>query len=151
MPSDFHVVASECLGLVKPMLDALRSGDRKKIDAYGDITPVSMDDYYSAYSAMLPQNNIAPQKRQNTTLSEKAVLKLLELGVEPAQAKRLSGKVLAEHYELRKVADVVRVAYTLYLSQSEPAAKQEPQPGDLRASAGYDDMKVGGTISKGKW
>jgi hypothetical protein len=151
MPSDFHVVASECLGLVKPMLDALRFGDRKKIEAYGDIAPVSMEDYYAAYSAMLPQNNNAPQKRNEMTLSEKAVLKLLELGVEPTQAKRLIGKALVEHQELRKVADVVRTAYKLYLSQSEPATEQEPQPGDLRTATGYDDLKVGGAISTVKW
>lgn len=31
VPRDFHVVAAEKLGLVKPMLDALRAGDKKKI------------------------------------------------------------------------------------------------------------------------
>jgi hypothetical protein len=34
------------------MLDALRSGDRKKIDMYGDIAPIKIEDYYAAYAAV---------------------------------------------------------------------------------------------------
>ena len=45
---DFHTAATEKLGLVKPMLDALRAGDKKKIQQYGDISPVSIEDYLSA-------------------------------------------------------------------------------------------------------
>jgi hypothetical protein len=59
-PSDFRAVAAERLGLVKPMLDALRSGDRKKINMYGDIAPISMEDYYSAYSSALTLKQDVP-------------------------------------------------------------------------------------------
>ena len=151
-PSDFHAVAAESLGLVKPMLDALRSGNRKKIDMYGDIAPISMENYYAAYSSALTQKKEAPAKRSEISLSEQAVLKLLELGVEPPQAKRLVGKVLAENMQLRKTADVVRAAYTLYLSQVPSVPKQETQQSDdLRNAAGYDDLKANGVISKGEW
>lgn len=131
-PSDFRAVAAEGRGLAKPILDALRSGDCKKIDRYGDIAPVAIEDYYAAYSAVLTERTGIPEKRHESPLSEQAVLKLLELGVEPSEAKRLTGKVLAEHQEYRKVSEVVQAAYTLYILKTE--AKEEPdiQPDDKR-------------------
>jgi len=150
-PSDFQVAAAEGLALIKPMLDALRTGDRKKIDMYGDIAPVSIEDYYTAYSSVLAQRQNIPMKRSENLLSEQAVLKMLELGLEPTQAKRLIGKVLAKHQELRKIADVVRVAYTLYLTGLEPAAVQEPQQGDLRSTGGYNDLKGCDALSVTDW
>jgi len=150
-PSDFRIVSSEGLGLVKPMLDALRSGDRKKIDMYGDIAPINVEDYYSAYSAVLTQDEDIPLKRNETSLSEQAMLKLLELDVEPTKAKRLVGKVLAKHHDLRKVADVVRLAYTQHLADAEPVTEQEIFPNDLRIAGGYDDLKESGIISKSQW
>jgi len=150
-PSDFRVVAVEGLGLVKPMLDALRSGDRKKIDMYGDIAPVSIEDYYAAYSAILVGRAEAPKRRRESPLSEQVILKLLELGVEPSEAKRLTGKVLAEHQEFRKVSEVMRAAYTLYISQTKTEEELDTQPDDLRNTAGYDALKDNASISKGEW
>jgi hypothetical protein len=116
-PNDFHIVASEKLGLVKPALDALRSGDKNRIKAIGDIEPIGIEDYYAAYSAMLqPETENIPSKRGGISLSEQSVLKLLELDVEPATAKKLVGKVMAAHLELRKVGDIVKIAYLSYSS-----------------------------------
>jgi hypothetical protein len=151
-PSDFRIVAAEGLGLAKPMLDALRSGNRKKIDMYGDIAPISIEDYYAAYGTILAERSELPKKRQQTPLSEQAILKLLELGVEPPEAKRLTGKVLAEHQEFRKVSEIVRAAYTQYISQtSSHETSPEPTPGDLRSAVGYDALKANNSISKGEW
>ncbi len=150
-PADFRTVAAEGLGLVKPMLDALRSGDRKKIDMYGDIAPVSIEDYYAAYSAVLSERTEVPEKRRESPISEQAVLKLLELGVEPLEAKRLAGKVLAEHQEFRKVSEVVRLAYTMHISQTGTEKEPDAQPDDLRNAAGYDALKANDSISKREW
>jgi hypothetical protein len=150
-PSDFKVVAKEGLALVKPMLDAMRSGNRKKVDMYGDIAPVSIEEYYAAYSAVLTERTNIPEKRSDNLLSEQAILKLLELGVEAPDAKRLSGKVLAEHPDFRKVQDVVRTAYTLYISKNVTEQKTDEQPDDLRFDVGYDALKDNAIISKNEW
>ena len=149
--SDFHAVAAECFGIVKPMLDALRSGDMKKIEAYGDISPVNMEDYYLAYSAMLPPRSGIPQKRDEISLSEKAVLKLLELDVPPTLAKCLVGKIMAEHMEFKKVADVVRLAYQRFLSTAEQVDDDIPEDGDLRTAEGYEDMKSADMVETKEW
>jgi hypothetical protein len=133
------------------MLDALRSGDSKKIDMYGDIAPVSIDDYYMAYAAVLTELTGIPEKRHESSLSEQAALELLRLGTPPSEAKRLAGKVLAEHRELHKVSEVVQAAYTLYVLAAEMKSESESQPGDLRNAAGYDALKGNDSISKREW
>jgi endo-1,4-beta-mannosidase len=75
----------------------------------------------------------------------------LEPGVEPAQAKRLAGKVLAENMELRKVSDIVRVAYKVYISQLESDTEIIQNDDDLRNAAGYSEMKASGAVSNGEW
>ena len=151
-PNDFRIVASEKLGLVKPALDALRSGDKKRIEAIGDIAPISIDDYYAAYLAMLPPTteNI-PEKRNKISLTEQAVLKLLELDVEPAIAKRLVGKVMAGHMELRKIGDIVKIAYQLYLLPTVQDTSEIGEDGDLRSANCYDDLKSTGAVKTVEW
>jgi len=150
-PSDFKTVSAEGLGLAKPILDALRSGDRKKIDMYGDIAPISIEDYYTAYSAILAERTGIPEKRREAPLSEQTILKLLELGVEPSEAKRLTGKVLGAHQEFRKVSEAVRAAYTLYISQADTEKEPDEQPDDLRGAVGYDALKDNNSISTAVW
>ena len=150
-PSDFRAVANEKLGLVKPMLDALRSGDRKKIDKYGDIASVSVDDYYSAYTSGLDLKQDVQKKRDSISLSEKSVLKLLELGVEPSKAKYLTGKVLAERQDAKSVADVVRIAYQSFLTAPKTNIETVAQQGDIRNTAGYEEMSADGLIEKKEW
>jgi hypothetical protein len=152
-PSDFRIVAAEGLGLAKRMLDALRSGDRKKIEMYGDIAPVQIEDYYNAYAVILAERTNIPEKRHESSLSEQAILQLLALGTPPSEAKRLTGKVLAEHQEFRKVSEVVQAAYTLYVlaAERERGNELEPQPDDLRNAIGYDALKYNDAISKEKW
>jgi hypothetical protein len=150
-PSDFSVAASEGLGLTKRMLDALRSGDRKKIDMYDDVAPVNIDDYYMAYSAILAERTGIPEKRHESSLSEQAALELLRLGTPPSEAKRLAGKIVAERRELRKVSEVVQAAYTLYVLAAERKSESESQSGDLRNATGYDALKDNDSISKEEW
>jgi hypothetical protein len=150
-PKDFSVVASEKLGLVKPALDALRSGDKKRIAAIGDITPISVEDYYAAYSAMLPPEKVTvPEKQNNISLMEKAVLKLLELDVEPAQAKRLTGKVMAGNTNTKSLPGLVRKAFALYISETgnDGETPEDDVPDDIRNNNDYEAMKVAGIIGK---
>jgi hypothetical protein len=149
--SDFKVVAKERLGLVKPMLDALRSGDKKKIEHYGDIAQVSMEDYYAAYSSALDSSQAIPRKRSDVSLSEKTVLKLLELGIEPQKAKHLTGKVMVEHPESRNVADIVRLAYRAFMSTPEADTEDERDPKDLRDVSGYTDILESGMVETEEW
>ncbi|MDR2168024.1 MAG: ATP-binding protein [Clostridiales bacterium] len=150
--NDFRIVASEKFGLIKPALDALRSGDKERIAAIGDIAPISIEDYYAAYSAMLPTTaRYVPAKYNRTTLSEQAILKLLELDVEPTKAKRLIGKVMASNSGDKTLSGLVRSAFTLYISETGNAA-QKPEDSstsnDVRDAGDYESIKAAGFVGK---
>ena len=134
------------------MLDALRKGDKKKIRQYGDISPVSIEDYLSSYMPMA--KDPIPEKASGGKISvaEQAVLKMLELGVEPGTAKRLSGRALAAKGNNSHVADVVREAYYLYIMEGKEMETAETADGDdLRIQGGYDAMKQKGMIDETEW
>lgn len=149
---DFHAAATEKLGLVKPMLDALRTGDKKKIRQYGDTSPVSIEDYLSSYMSMAKEPIPEKALEGKISVAEQAVLKLLELGVEPGTAKRLSGRALAVKGNNPHVADVVREAYYLYIMEGKEMEAAETADGDdLRKQGGYDAMKQKGLIDETEW
>lgn len=147
---DFQTAAVEKLGLVKPMLDALRTGDKKKIQQYGDISPISIEDYLSSYAAIVNQSVPVAAVKEKASLSEQAVLKLLELGVEPPLTKRLAGKVLASHPSTTSLQEVVKEAYLLYVTQTEPTA-DETDEADLRKQECYDAMKQNELVDEMEW
>lgn len=152
VPRDFHMAAAEKLGLVKPMLDVLRAGDKKKIYQYGDISPISIEDYLSSY--MFVAKEPVPEKtlEGKISVSDQAVLKLLELGVEPGTAKRLSGRAMVSKGGCSNVADVVKEAFYLYIMEGkEPEPNETDDGNDLRKQGGYDVMKQKGVIDETEW
>ncbi len=149
---DFHAAAAEKLGLVKPMLDALRTGDKKKIRQYGDISPVSIEDYLSSYMSIA--KDAVPEKvpEGKISVSEQVVLKLLELGVEPRTAKRLLGRALSAKGICPNVADVVKEVYYLYVMEGKESGVGEATDNDdLRKQGGYDAMKQKGLVDETEW
>ncbi len=149
--SDIHKAAEKKLGLVKPMLDALRSGDRKKLLQYEDITPVSIEDYLAVYKAVKPEACEKTLEVKPTVL-EQTVVKLMEVEVEPPTAKRLAGKVIASHKNPVSVGEAFKEAFRLYISEAPDNIHEAAAPeDDLRSNGGYDDMKKKGIIEETEW
>lgn len=151
-PVTIHAVAAEKLSLVKPMLDALRSGDKRKLLRYEDIRPISVDDYIAAQTARIPSPTYTERP---STLEDQAVLKLLEMDIPVPTARRHVKKVLSGHTEGQTLGTVVRKAFKLALDiESDKTSSTPPNPvaGDLRESAGYEVLKQTGVIAeKEEW
>ena len=147
--ADIHRAADRKLALVKPMLDALRSGDRKKILKYEDIATVSIEDYLSAYKAVKAE---VPEKtsEQKLTLLEQTVIRLMEMEVEPATAKRLAGKVIAGHKNPVSVGTACKEAYRLYVMEAPEAVPSETED-DVRTAPGYDTIRQKGLVDETEW
>jgi hypothetical protein len=119
-----HRVAEEGLQIVKPMLDAIRSGKKESMQRYGDIAPLETTEYYSKCLSELKSRELEEirrlaQKQQSrgnisATLSH-VILKLMELDVEPALAKECAEKVVASKDEDTDIPSLVKEAYTLAL------------------------------------
>lgn len=92
-------VANENLKLVQPMLQALKTGDIRKIGKYDDIclSNISFDDYVSkarqsvdlTIKAKAIKRQVEDEKNSSITgKREKAVLKLIELGISAKKAQK---------------------------------------------------------------
>lgn len=147
--SDIRKAAEKKLGLVKPMLDALRSGDKKRILKYEDIAPVNIEDYLSAYKAVKTEVE-EKTTEQKLTVLEQTSIKLMEVEVDPAMARRLAGKALASHKNPISVGEAFKEAYRLYIAE-DTSVLAEDVPGDIRNNDGYAGFKQSGAIDGMEW
>ena len=150
-PAVIRESAAESLQLVRPMLDALRSGNIKKIMQYEDIRPIRMEDYLTAHtSRIIPSEEV----EQISSLEEQAVLKLLDLDIPSKTARSCVKKTLAGKKSGQPLNQVVqkalRLALNLVPQDTLNEKDDEPDEKDLRGIAGenpYDQLKAAGTIS----
>ena len=104
-----HEVAKEGLYLVKPMLDAIRSGDTQWMNKYKDIAPLSTVEYQNKYQYQLNRQETKEIRRlarkkqeQQSPILNTVILKLIqELKVDALLAKQCAEKVFAPKKKTR--------------------------------------------------
>jgi ABC-type oligopeptide transport system ATPase subunit len=102
IPSVIKQVAKDSLKLVHPMLEALKSGDPERIAQYPDIKPIDIEKYYKDYLSSLNSRLSSPPAlsqadillSQTKLVCNTVILRLLELGVDPTQAKLAAEQVI---------------------------------------------------------
>lgn len=95
-------IAKDNLKLVKPMLNALKSGNKQEIENYKDICPVDIEAFHEKQlktlnlNEMLKLKKLQKNKRQDDKdkIYEEAVLKLVEFDIKPESAKRVVNDVI---------------------------------------------------------
>lgn len=152
-PEVIRESASESLQLVRPMLDALRSGDIKRIIQYDDIRPISIEEYLTTHANRILS---AEEVVQISSLEEQAVLKLLELDVPSKTARECVKKALTGQKSSQPLSRVVQKAFKLALNlvtqDSIEKRDDEPDEMDLRGAGGenpYAQLKAAGAIAAG--
>jgi hypothetical protein len=143
-------VATEKLRLVKPMLEALRSGDRKKILQFEDIRPIEIEDYIAANLAIV--NTFRDTPKGLGPLEEQALLKLLEMDIPSKLAKSCVKKALRHGNSAQPLSIVVKKAFKLALALDSPSSTTENESleDDLRplaVSDTYDSIKGAGLVA----
>jgi hypothetical protein len=145
--------ASEKLRIVKPMLDALRSGDKKKLAQYEDIRPISIDDYISVYASRFATDFTPQSKTEKLSLEEQGFLKLLEMDIPSSVAKNAVKKVLQGMQTGQPLSELVRKAFKIALNMEEKTMLKKDEgssTGDLHdtiESNTYDNLKAVGDIA----
>ena len=134
-PAAIREVAAEKLRLVRPMLEALRSGDIRRIMQFEDIRPLSIDDYISAHISRLPMNAIDTQKI--SPLEEQAVLKLLELDIPSKTARQCVKKAIAGKATGQTLASIVQKAFKIALGIDSDANASAMNP-----AYDTDDLRI---------
>ncbi|MEC4986111.1 MAG: ATP-binding protein [Oscillatoria sp. PMC 1068.18] len=147
-----HKVAQEGLYLVKPMLDAIRSGNLVQMKKYRDIAPVDISKYREKclndinFEELAELRRIRRNNKQSETMSpllKQVIVELLELEVEPALAKRLGERIINENPEETDIAKLVNQAYKIALQgkafNSKP--KKAKSKGKLSPNYTENDMR----------
>jgi hypothetical protein len=115
-PELIRQVARENLKLVQPMLEALKSGDMRRISQYEDIYTVDFEEFISSerpkYSSedKLQELLIKKKQKENAdtlSLKERAVLKLLDLDIDPQKAQKVVEEIINQEEQSISVSAVV--------------------------------------------
>ncbi len=126
-----HQSAKDGLYLVKPMLDAIRSGDQDWMIKYKDIAPIDAIEYKNKCLSELESRDLEEvrrlarkqQNRGNQSVKLRHIIvELVKLDVEPSVAKECAEKVLAINEDNADIPVLVKEAY-IYALQGEPVKK----------------------------
>jgi signal recognition particle GTPase len=149
-------VAAEDLIFVRPMLDALRSGNPDRIAKYDDIKPLDINSIYKDYKIKQDlelQRKLEKQrekyKKQTNNAPElnELILELMELDIPTKQAKILAEKVYAERETEDTIVTLVKKAYQMELNhplnppKNEPKQAQKPKPEKLTKTYSTNDLR----------
>ena len=134
------------------MLDALRSGDRKKLLMYEDIKPIGIEDYLASQSGRIAENSSFLAHYEIMSLEEQAVLKLLEMDIPAKEARAAVKKAIGKSVSAQPLSVVVKKAFKIALNMEtkENPAEIDDQEGDLRTLSGdspYENLKKAGIIA----
>jgi hypothetical protein len=140
-PSLMIKVALEDLQLVRPMLNALRSGSPNEIAKYDDIKPLDISNVYEEYKKKLElesQRKLEKQRekfkknRQNEVEINQLFLEVSEFNMLPTQARKLAEKVYSERESDDTLLDLVKKARQLTLTDIFYVQSEVKQPQHLK-------------------
>ena len=142
---DLHRIASEKMGLTKPMREAMKAGKEVDLKQYVDIAPFSYSDFKDNYSVAAEAKSPAAVPPKEPSVQEAATVTLMGLGLSHAEAASFVCAALAEDKSGCLAAPVIaRKAYQFYLSKP---ADEGPAASPLSGLAGYTAMKEAGVIA----
>ena len=163
--TDVSQVAQKNMKIVQPMLNALRSGDPKKIAQYSDIISTFMNEIRNNQDDAFIEPE-QPEKSRKKADERLVAEYLQEMGVPPEMAEKYAHTVLKTNSKEKPMV-LVRKALALYeadeaekageIETTDPLAKKHrdrsqkaekakaEDPNDLRNAASYAKMKEGNT------
>lgn len=149
----FRQVSNEQLRLVQPMLSSLRSGNVRELAKYEDIQPIDIGSFIERESSSIrvsekiKELQVAKKKKvelQAMSFAEESIIKLVELEIPPATAKRLVNKVMEGKGTLT-VPTVVKTALALH---AQGASDKTDERSALKGQAVQGDIRI--AVAEGK-
>ena len=142
---DLRRIASEKMGLTKPMREAMKAGKEVDLAQYIDIAPFSYSNFQENYSVAAESKSPATELPKAPSVQEAATVTLMGLGLSYAEATTFVCAALADDKSGCPAAPVIaRNAYQLYISRP---TNEETASSPLSGLVGYDAMKEAGVIA----
>lgn len=167
-------VSKENLKLVQPMLEALKSGDMRRISQFEDISTVDFEEFISSerpkYNSEDKIQELLLKKKQkeateNLSLKEKAVLKLIDLDIEPQNAQKVVEEIITQEGVSIGVSQLVIKALQMLTGTAEKKSKEKKtrskfkgendlraivEEGKMNQMSAYEVLKAKGIIKSVK-
>lgn len=147
-------VVQENLKLVQPMLEALKSGDMRRISQFEDISTVDFEEFISLerpqYSSEDKIQELLIKKKQKESadtlsLKERAVLKLLDLDIDPQKAQKVVEEIVSQEEQDISVSEVVIKAVQILTGTAGKKTSVKKNKTEFRDE---DDLRV--IVEEGK-
>lgn len=137
------------------MLDALKTGNVNKIAEFGDIYSLDVDEFISGQLNQINLNQkikeVQNQKKKintdNQSAKEEAILKLLDLDIEPKKAKKYVDLVIKSDSGIVSGKEIVKKAFALIVeSEAQSSVKERKRKPSLEL--GENDLRH--VVAEGK-
>ena len=155
--SDIRKTAKRRMALVQPMIEAIRSNDKKRIEQYADITTIVLDQFdreHPDIRSFDPGSGKTSAEKTVMRLQEENLPFLLRIGIAPGKAEEL----IETAYRMLKKDDdkeILSKAYELYMkertSEREESVPDGAEEADLRNIQDYGAMTKGMLSEKEEW
>lgn len=138
--------AKDSLRLVKPMLDAIRSGIPSKIAKYEDIRPIDMEEEIERYKASIDfQEKIRIQKKnqkqkrdkQEQTLLQEVTLQLLSMDFDAKEIQSVVKEIFKKFDKDTEKSAVIKEAVRLLIYKDEQKAPNTKRKKNTSMSENY--------------
>lgn len=151
---DIHRVALEKMGLVQPMLDALRRNDQKVIDQYEDITDILLGEVETGlWSDKLMENSgNGPLSKVPDKIRDVVLPFFVAMGVMP----EITERYLEQAYRETESNDPKEVISRVYELVNKGEDEQKPpvvskEKDDLREGSDYSGIEERGLLDGESW
>ena len=143
---DIHGTSRKRMALVQPMLEAIRTDNKKLIEQYADITTVVLEQFDNEHSLNLVSDRTSKRsssKKELYTLQEEILPFLIKVGTPPDKAEQY----VETAYKAVGSADtreVLEKAYEMHLRDKMSAGSAEKTESEKEADAGHDadDLRI---------
>jgi hypothetical protein len=142
-------VAKEGLHLVQGMLDAIRSGDIKKMEKYKDVGPVDISEYRKNclnqvnFNDLIANRQAKQEELAMSPLLKTVIAELIKLGISASRAKALAEQVVANNPQEDDYSTLVDQAYLLELEGDFSKATQgKTKPKKTKSPPNYVENDI---------
>lgn len=140
-------VVDKNLNAVKPMIDAMKSNDIRRIAKYEDISTIDYEDFLSKTNTDVNlssriQDYKTTKRKKQLSKKEEALIKLMELDIDRKKAVSAIEKVLSEDEEIginKLVVEAIKVVDTIKSTRNKSSNLKEDDIRFIIKSAKEED------------
>lgn len=156
-PDLIREVVKDNFQLIKPAMDALKSGKQSRISDFEDVAAINIEAFltkemnnikYSEKLKEAQQKSITKVIENQNYVFEEATMKLVDLGIDPIVALQSVKKVEDSSDRNKTVSEIVKKAFLYSLEKTEIRVKKDKNEKEINQSNKQDLRTIRGEAKK---